>query len=204
MLIVQHGEKVRAAGDPGLTEAGRSQAQQVADHLSPDTESAPQAVWASPLLRAQQTADPIAKAFNLTIQTDERLRERMNWADSERLSLEDFLDEWSCASRDRDYQPTVGDSSNDAARRFIDALLDIEQSAEDDATIVIVAHGGVTVDTLRTLLGDDELKEADPELIPNGVPCGAITLLTVANKIISVLALPDTGHLSETSLHRPA
>lgn len=45
-------------------------------------------------------------------------------------------------------------------------------------TIVVVAHGGVTTDALRTLLGDDELLRRQPEVIDAGIPGGAITTLT--------------------------
>jgi hypothetical protein len=47
----------------------------------------------------------------------------------------------------------------------------------------------VTVDLLRTLLGDDALPAG---LIEEGVPPGAITTLDA----LTVLRIADTGHLS--------
>ncbi len=202
VLVVQHGEKVQASGDPSLTESGRTQAQQVAAHLSQQVEV--QSIWSSPLARAQQTAQPIADAFGLVIQTDDRLRERMNWERSEHGSITDFLTEWRQASQDRAYVPTLGDSSNAAAARFIEALADIEQCSELGAVAVVVTHGGITVDTLRTALGDGALHRANPQLIPDGVPCGAITSLMVTAGQVSVVSLPGTEHLVATSQHRPA
>ncbi len=52
-----------------------------------------------------------------------------------------------------------------------------------------------TVDTLRTLLGDEAVVQADPELIPSGLPNCAITTLAVDRGHVTVGALPDTSHL---------
>jgi broad specificity phosphatase PhoE len=90
VLVVQHGEKARAAGDPGLTETGVRQAAAVATWLEKKGTKV-SSIWASPLKRAQQTAEPIAAAFGLPVQTDARLRERMNWDDESEISLEGFL-----------------------------------------------------------------------------------------------------------------
>ncbi len=193
VLIVQHGEKERTAGDPELTDLGQAQALRTAAYLRRAQDVA--AIWSSPLLRARQTAAPIGDAFSLGLLTDPRLRERMNWIDPTNGSLEDFLGEWERASLDRSYVPTVGDSSNEAARRFIEALVGIEQRCNDGETVAVVAHGGVTVDMLRTVLGDVAVNEANPDLIPDGVPNCAITTLAVDDGRLSVAGLPNTRHL---------
>jgi phosphohistidine phosphatase SixA len=64
ILVVQHGEKVRSAGDPGLTGEGHRRAVIVAMWLAENFPEA-EAIVASPLRRAQETADPIAAAFGL-------------------------------------------------------------------------------------------------------------------------------------------
>ncbi len=93
---------------------------------------------------------------------------------------------------------------NGAAVRFIEALADIEKVSPADSTVVVVAHGGVTVDVLRTLLGDERVAAANPELILDGAPFGAIASLIIDNGRIAVGALPRTAHLAGTSPHRPA
>lgn len=106
VLVVQHADKVRAPGDPGLSDIGQRQAATVATWLStnrPEIGS----IWTSPLRRAQETAAPIAEAFGLAVQTDARLRERMNWEDEEVLDLDAFLAEWRRASENRSYQPAL-------------------------------------------------------------------------------------------------
>ena len=57
-----------------LTEKGRADAEAIAAELK-EIASLDRIVC-SPLLRAQQTAEPIAKAFGLTVETDERITEQ--------------------------------------------------------------------------------------------------------------------------------
>lgn len=201
VLVVQHGDKVRSPGDPGLTGVGRRQAASVAAWLS---ENKPDVrwIWASPLRRARETAAPIASAFQRDVQIDDRLRERMNWDDDTVLSLDRFLAEWQRASEQRLYRPTAGDSSSEAAERFIAALVDIEERVSA-GTVIVVTHGGVTTDTLRTLVGDDEVRDQRPDLIDSGVPCGAITELRVNDRAVTIVGYPSTDHLDEGSSHRP-
>lgn len=194
--MVQHGEKVRSPGDPGLTELGRHQAEQVAAWLRDRVAVA--AVWASPMRRARETAEPIAEALGQSVQVEPRLRERMSWEDESTHSLAEFLAEWDRASRDRRYRPVVGDSSAEAADRFLAAVRDLAAGAPADAVVVAVAHGGVTVDGLRTLLGDDVLVARRPELVHEGVPCGAVTRLRVIGDGVLVVSLPSTSHLAAT------
>lgn len=98
--------------------------------------------------------------------------------------------------------PAVGDSSSAAAERFVAALVDIARTTRE-GVVVVVAHGGVTVDSLRALAGDASVNDAGSDLIDNGVPCGAITQLRVDGGVVSVDAYPSTGHLDETTQHRP-
>jgi len=72
LFLVRHAEA--AAGEPDelrpLTPAGRADARELAERLAAHH---PDAVLASPLLRARETAGPIAKAAGLEPQADERL-----------------------------------------------------------------------------------------------------------------------------------
>lgn len=170
LLVVQHAEKVRGPGDPGLTPAGRAQAEAVAGRLKP---SAPAAVYSSPARRAVQTANVIAAATGLAVHVDDRLAERMNWADDGR-PLGEFLEEWQRASRDRDHEPRWGQSSRGAAARMERVLLDLAGRHEGQ-TVIVVSHGGVTVDLARSLLGDHELEAVAPGVIQAGVESCAVT-----------------------------
>jgi phosphohistidine phosphatase len=72
LFLVRHAEA--APGEPDelrpLTSAGRAAARALGERLA--TES-PEAVVSSPLLRARETAEQIARAADLTPEPDERL-----------------------------------------------------------------------------------------------------------------------------------
>ena len=194
VLVVQHGEKVRAAGNPGLTDVGHRQAAAVARWIAGNHVGI-EAIVASPLRRAQETAAPIAAALGLEFSTDPRVTERMNWHGDAGIDLDEFLSEWEHATEDRSYQPSVGDSSINASARFIDALVDLE--SVHVGVVVVVAHGGVTVDALRTIVGDASVVNANADLLHGGVPSCAITRLQVSNGAVTVVDYPSTGHRAE-------
>ncbi|GAB3647409.1 histidine phosphatase family protein [Glycomyces tarimensis] len=187
--VVQHGEKERKAGDPGLTARGRRQAEQVAELLRGKGLTG---VYASPLRRARETAEPLASACDLDVRTDARLTERMNWDGT--VPIERFLQQWAAASADRDFVPALGDSSRSAGARFRDFLVEHRDGGE---VLAVAAHGGVTVDLLRTLLGDQAVPAS---MLREGVPSGAVTTL----EGLEVRAIAAVGHLEGMeSGHRP-
>jgi broad specificity phosphatase PhoE len=147
--------------------------------------------------RARETTIPIAEEFGLQSSVDHRLRERINWDGPDAESLEDFLDDWRAPSADRSHRPRSGDSSSDAAARFLTALNELA-ATHSDSTAMVITHGGVTTDALRTLLGDDALQTRAPRLIDDGVPCCAITTLSATDDGWAVTAIADTQHLDDT------
>jgi phosphohistidine phosphatase len=72
LFLVRHAEA--APGEPDelrpLTQAGRAAARALGDRLAPEH---PAAVVSSPLLRARETAEQIARAADLAPEADERL-----------------------------------------------------------------------------------------------------------------------------------
>jgi phosphohistidine phosphatase len=72
LFLVRHAEA--APGEPDelrpLTPAGRTVAREVGERLAAES---PDAVISSPLLRARETAEQIARVAGLTAETDERL-----------------------------------------------------------------------------------------------------------------------------------
>jgi broad specificity phosphatase PhoE len=199
VLIDQHGQKERSAGDPGLTYKGRQEAAAAGRWIS--EQFTVEALWSSPLTRAFETASEIARWVGRAVRTDERLRERTNWEGPATQSLQDFVAEWDRASADRSYVPQYGDSSTAAAERFLAALDDVRSTG---SIAVVVAHGGVTVDALRTILGDETLLCKRPELISDGVPSGAITQLVWRGPNWEPTIIAATGHLAAVTLHGPS
>jgi broad specificity phosphatase PhoE len=73
--------------------------------------------------RAQETAGCIASVTRLAVQSDVRLRERLNWDGS--IPFDAFLALWARATHDRDLVPKGGQSSRQAAARLQAFLADM-------------------------------------------------------------------------------
>lgn len=172
-IIVQHAEKEPTPGDPGLTPLGHDQARRVGVLLL--GAEAIDELWCSLLRRTTETAGHIAAALGLSasaIQRDDRIRERMNWPGEPAQTHDDFRREWERSTADRDFRPRFGDSCRAAGERF-GAFLDERYAARPDGRIVVVAHGGVTIDLVRTWFGDAHVRELAIGPIEHGIaPCG--------------------------------
>jgi broad specificity phosphatase PhoE len=94
--LMRHGEVHNPAGVlygrlPGyrLSERGRAMADMVAAHLTTPVRHDVVAVVASPLQRAQETAAPIAAAFDVPVGVDERLLEALNHFEGQAFGVGD-------------------------------------------------------------------------------------------------------------------
>lgn len=186
VTVVQHAEKERSAGDPGLTERGHEQARRIARRLAG---SDVDVLLCSPLRRTRETAAPLAKALGLEPVPEARLVERMNWDGS--VPLEEFLADWDRATQDRGFVPRVGESSSAAGERFASVVREVGRRRRH---AVLVAHGGVTVDGLRTLVGDAKVGHLFPGW-RDGVRSGGLSRLLVADGAVRLLGIGDTSHL---------
>jgi alpha-ribazole phosphatase len=161
IFLVRHGEvegnSIAAGGrltfagwgDKPLTQRGELQAKAVAARLSSENLSA---IYASDLMRAQDTARELAQRHDLDVRTDKRLRE-VNYGAWEGLGLDEILaawpDVWDARNRDpENIAPPQGESYADLWRRVEPAWNEIVRSHGEDERIAIVAHNG----TLRILL----------------------------------------------------
>jgi probable phosphoglycerate mutase len=133
LLLVRHGEtdwnaegKLQGHTDRPLNDYGRRQAQALADRLAGESIDA---VYASDLSRARETAEILGAKLGLPVLVDPDLREK-NWGNwegltsDERLHIE-FEGETSEAHRDR----TLG-----AVQRIVER--------HPGGRIVVVTHGG--------------------------------------------------------------
>jgi len=184
IYLVQHGEKVPVPGDPGLTALGQNQAALTACWFA---RIGLAALYSSPLRRARETADPLARAVGLAVRVDRRLRERVNWQAGQPLGQ--FLADWDRSTRDRDLVPDNGESSRLAGERMRGFVASL---AGGPGPVAAVCHGGVTLDLLRTLAGDAALP---PRLLRDGLPACAITTLDD----LGVVAIASTAHLARAT-----
>ncbi len=152
--LVRHGDKIKTPGDPPLSELGNLQSQKVAKYLQGLPISR---IVASPVLRTQQTAKHIADVLGLTYEINDLLKERVNWGDDPNQSFENFLSMWVKASQNRIWQPPVGDSSLNAGKRLEKVISDM--LSNEDKHVVLVTHGGITTDFLRSAFRIEKLNQ---------------------------------------------
>ena len=162
VYLVRHGQTplnesgvLRGLLNPPLDEAGHQQAERLAAALGPQM---PRTVIASPLLRATQTAQPLADRAGLDVTTDERLLDRDygQWTGKDRQSV---VAQWGSV----DAAPGV--ESQAAVRdRAVRGLTDIGRRSLG-GTAVVVSHDAVNRQVLVAFspgLGDpDELPQAN-------------------------------------------
>jgi broad specificity phosphatase PhoE len=179
--LVQHGEKEPLPGDPGLTETGRQQAVHTGRWLR---RAGVRGLCTSPMRRARETAECIASITGLAVQPDARLRERMDWEGS--LPFDAFAASWAHTTQDRDWVPANGESSRQAGTRLQEFLAGLPAAP---GPVAVVTHGGITVDLLRNLLGDDAVP---PHVLATGIPPCAVTAVDDLN----VVMIASVSHLS--------
>jgi broad specificity phosphatase PhoE len=64
---------------------------------------------------------------------------------------------WDQATKDRNWQPPIGDTSTNAGKRLELLIDNLLESGERD--FLLVTHGGITTDFLRNIYSDSELVE---------------------------------------------
>ena len=199
LYLVRHGENhanitrefSHRAVDYSLTEKGVEPARQTAAYLATRRIDA---VFASPLKRARETAAPIAAAFGVPVVTDEGFRElnvgtletegelEANWRIHHAI-----LDRWRLCEADAAFP--AGEDYHQLTARFRAAVERV--LAATASTAVIVGHGG----NLRfgvPAVAHWEVPEPG-ELSPN---CSISTLQFAAGIPGRVVAWADVTHLS--------
>lgn len=153
LYVIRHGQSLvnladwaHGNRDEGLTELGQRQAEAVAQRLSEDPGEV-DALYASTMLRARETAAAIGKALGMEVVHDDRIREIGNnrldhapWPEVPR----DYGDFWATARPFASVTPAVenGESLMHFRTRvgnFLEETL-VRHAGE---VVVVVAHGGV-------------------------------------------------------------
>jgi broad specificity phosphatase PhoE len=142
--LVRHGQVENPKGViygrlPGfhLSDVGRQQAEAAADRLAGADIGA---LWASPLERAQETAQAIAGRHELEIVTDERLTESRTTLEGAAHNLGIFLRSprnWFPLRNP--WTPSWGESFADIRKRMLQAVTDAIAAA-DGREVVLVSH----------------------------------------------------------------
>jgi probable phosphoglycerate mutase len=197
LLLIRHGLPVRrelteGIADPELSEAGLAQAEHLAEYLASEPIDA---VYASPLRRAYQTAEPIASRRDLPITIVEGVAE---W---DRNSPEYVPIEELKASNDPRWQAMVrGDwtSEDETEEEFrervvrdVDRLID----AHPGQRIAVSCHGGVINAYLAHVL---DLPVGKGFFYPNYTSIHRIAASRGGHR--SIVTVNETAHLRGTGL----
>ena len=161
LVLLRHGRTAwnhsgRAQGhaDVPLDEVGLAQARRVAPHMAA---LRPARLWSSDLVRAHQTAEQLATATGLAVESDPRLREfsvgerqGLTWEESV-LRFPLIADGVGLGERLRGVPGAEGD--DDVATRLLPALEDCLAALAPGETGVVVGHGAALKLGVVGLLG---------------------------------------------------
>jgi len=197
IVAVRHGEtdwnaQMRMQGqlDTDLSERGRWQAARAAEALAGE---GIEAIFASDLARAFDTAQAIAAVIGLPISTDRALRER-SFGIFEGHSYAEIDARWpDDAARWRRHEPAFepegGESLIEFSARAVAAVTRIAEGSRG-RTILVVSHGGVLDCLYRAAAGLDLSAPRSWEL-----GNAAINRLLFTGERFTLVGWADTAHL---------
>ncbi|MEY4497324.1 MAG: hypothetical protein RLZZ364_629 [Actinomycetota bacterium] len=197
--LVRHGEtiltptrKFSGTGslDPELTEDGLGQAERVAGEIA---KLQPEVLISSPLKRARQTADAIARATGLDVVEDEDWFE-LSFGTWDGKSIEEVKaespDEYQAWLNSSSYRPGGGESY-DEARVRIDAALDKLVAKYPGQKVVVVTHNGVIKSAVNLAIGGPN----DGVFHMDATPCSISTIsIWPSDGLRALRSFNERGH----------
>ena len=144
--LVRHGEVYNPGGvlygrlpNFHLSDTGKLMAQAAADRLKA-LNTPVKAIYSSPLVRTQESAKPIEKAFNLDAKLDEDLIEPYNVFEGRKLSVKAIATkpQWWWHFRNP-AKPAWGESFKEIIARMHSAIIQASESVLD-GDVVLVTH----------------------------------------------------------------
>jgi probable phosphoglycerate mutase len=200
LALIRHGhvdgivpERFRGRADLALTSIGKRQAERTAECVA--AQWSPSAIYASPLRRAVQTADPIARRCGVPLQTLDAFID-VDYGDWQGLSLDEARARWPVEFGTWLSTPELakfprGETLGTAFDRVSAGLLGLE-IAHSDETIVVVSHDSINRLALLRVLGAPQ--RAYWRVVQD--PCG-INLVEKGGATFALHAMNDTCHLAD-------
>ncbi len=197
LLLVRHALPVRrelvdGPADPELSVDGRAQAELLASYLSSEHLDA---IYASPLRRAYETAESVAKHHNLDVRVSDGI------AEFDRLSPDYIPAEELKAANDPRYHAIIGgewstddESAGEFRSRVVGTIEELIE-AHPGQRIVVVCHGGVINSYMCHVLG---LSHPKGFFYPNYTSINRVA--AARGGIRSVVTINETSHLRGTGL----
>lgn len=170
VFLVRHGQtpttgKVMPGRAPGLhlAEAGRAQAQRVAERIAA-LSPAPTAIYASPLERAQETAAPIARALGLRVRTNKGLLDAAvgSWEGKSLRTLAKTPEWRTVVNWPTGFRFPAGESFAEMSVRALNTVLSLADehkgerivcvSHADPIKVILAAAAGVPLDMFQRIV----------------------------------------------------
>lgn len=201
LYLIRHGQSAGNAegrfgghGPTPLSELGKQQAEKTAKVLAKEGINA---IYTSDLLRAVQTAEPLAKLLNLPIHKTAAFRERnvgvlqgLTFDESKERYPRDY---YALINRNIHHVITEGESYRHLLRRITTELRNILRNHQRER-IAIFSHTGAICFVILHLLGAIHRgTKTTPWIITSN--CGINRFELRGPRNVRVLALNDTRHL---------
>ena len=147
LIVIRHGEtdlnkENRLQGSEGVNLPLNAAGQTMVEQLSNDLLISPEVIYASPLVRTQETAQILNKRFQVPIVTVPEIRERNfgTLSDKPRCEVDQqiILDD---LEGHYDYRPYGGESVEEVTKRvreFVESL-----KTKKESSVMLVTHRGV-------------------------------------------------------------
>ncbi len=197
LLIIRHGLPLRVertdglAADPELSPAGHTQALHLAEWLAKEPIAA---VYASPMRRAQQTAEPLAAKLGVAIVSESRIAEWDRQA-SEYIPMEELK-----ATDEVAYRALLR-GELDLGIDIVEFQREVVQATEEiiarhrGETVAMVCHGGVINTYAASIL---DLENPFGFFQPTYTSINRFRAASSGQR--SVLSLNEAGHLHGSDL----
>jgi probable phosphoglycerate mutase len=192
LLLIRHALPVRvedAGGraDPELSEIGHRQAEALARWLTDETVDA---IYASPMRRARQTAEPLARTKGLEVVVDEELAEFDRDAHFY-IPMEELK-----AEKDPRWQMVVdgklgedGEVDPETFRAVVHEAMERVIDACPSQRVAVVCHGGVINAYLSRILGIDRVMFFEP------IYTGISRVMAARSGERSLVSVNEAAHL---------
>jgi 2,3-bisphosphoglycerate-dependent phosphoglycerate mutase len=201
LYLIRHGQSAGNAegrfgghGPTPLSELGQQQAEKTARSLAKEGISA---IYCSDLLRAIQTAEPLAEMLGLPINTSPAFRER-HVGVLEGLTFDESKDRfprdyYALINRNVNHIITDGESYRQLLRRITDELAKILEQHQRQRIAVFSHTGAICFLTLHLMGAIHRGTKTTPWIITSN--CGINRFELRGPRNVRVLALNDTRHL---------
>lgn len=197
MILIRHGEtdwnrELRFQGqvDVALNETGLEQARRLAARMRGERANS---LYMSDLLRARQTAEPIAGQLSLQGVADAQLREQsFGIVDGMRSDdiQQQYPDEWAGWLRfDENFCMPQGETTRQFHARVMDAIYRLAGDHANE-TVVVVTHGGVLDMVYRTARA---LALSGPR--QSDIPNAGYNRIRVQDGKVDIVEWADVRHL---------